>query len=210
MRRLTAFLVPTLALGTLLATGCAEHRYQSNDPYYGSYGRYYGGEDPYYRQWLAERRYNYVEYNRLNQERQREYWEWRRRNEARFRDDPRFRTNADRVANSDIKHVTGCTADGQGNVYFVNMWTTPTPPKPFTGNIVKLDTEAGTSSVIASGLNFPNMDVVGPDGNLYFSADSVCPAAGIAGFCPQGGTIWKLALPHENDGDGDNNHNHRD
>jgi hypothetical protein len=114
------------------------------------------------------------------------------------------------VANSDIKHVTGCTADGQGNVYFVNMWTTPTPPQPFTGNIVKLDTEAGTSSVIASGLNFPNMDVVGPDGNLYFSADSVCPAAGIAGFCPQGGTIWKLALPHENDGDGDNNHNRRD
>lgn len=110
------------------------------------------------------------------------------------------------VANADIKHVTGCTADGQGNVYFVNMWTTPTPPQPFTGNIVKLDTEEGTSSVIAAGLNFPNMDVVGPDGNLYFSADSVCPAAGIAGFCPQGGTVWKLALPHQNDEGGDNNH----
>ena len=49
--------------------------------------------DPYYRQWLAERRYNYVEYNRLNRERQREYWEWRRANEARFRNDPRFRDN---------------------------------------------------------------------------------------------------------------------
>jgi len=113
------------------------------------------------------------------------------------------------VANSDIKHVTGCAADGQGNVYFVNMWSTPTPPQPFTGNIVKLDTEEGTSSVIASGLNFPNMDVVGPDGNLYFSADSVCPAAGIPGFCPHGGTVWKLALPHENDDHGDKN-NRRD
>jgi hypothetical protein len=111
------------------------------------------------------------------------------------------------VANSDIKHVTGCTADGQGNVYFVNMWTTPTPPQPFTGDIVKLDTEHATSSVIAAGLNFPNMDVVGPDGNLYFSADSICPAGGIANFCPQGGTVWKLGLPHENDGD---KHDRRD
>jgi len=88
------------------------------------------------------------------------------------------------------------------------MWSTPTPPQPFTGNIVKLDTETGTSSVIAAGLNFPNMDVVGPDGNLYFSADSVCPAAGIQGFCPLGGTVWKLALPQENDDHGDNN-NHQ-
>src|SRR5256885_2765505 len=112
------------------------------------------------------------------------------------------------VDNPDLKHVTGCTADGQGNVYFVNMWTTPTPPQPFTGNIVKLDTQEGTSSVIAAGLNFPNMDVVGPDGNLYFSADSICPTTGIPGLCAQGGTVWKLALPHDNDGD--DNHSRRD
>jgi hypothetical protein len=111
------------------------------------------------------------------------------------------------VDNSDLKHVTGCAADGQGNVYFVNMWTTPTPPSPGTGNIVKLDTETGTSSVIAAELSFPNMDVVGPDGNLYFSADSICPAAGIPGFCPGGGTVWKLALAHNNDEGGDK---HRD
>ena len=55
--------------------------------------------------------------------------------------------------------------------------------------------------MIADGLNFPNMDVVGPDGNLYFSADSVCPAGGIANFCPDGGTIWKLALSN-NSGEG--------
>src|SRR5438309_9559830 len=107
------------------------------------------------------------------------------------------------IDNSDLKHVTGCTADGQGNVYFVNMWTTPTPPQPFTGNIVKLDTQEGTSSVLAAGLNFPNMAVLGPDGNIFFSADSVCPATGIPGLCAQGGTVWKLALPHDNDGDDD-------
>jgi hypothetical protein len=114
------------------------------------------------------------------------------------------------VANPYIKHVTGCAADRNDNVYFVNMWNTPGPPNPFTGDIVKLNTESGTSSVIAAGLNFPNMDVVGPDGNLYFSADSICPATGIPQLCDGGGTVWKLALPHENDGDGDNNHNRRD
>ena len=102
-------------------------------------------------------------------------------------------TSATLVPNALLKHVTGCTADRAGNVYFVNMWTTPTFPTPFTGDIVKMSDE-GTSSVIASGINFPNMDTVGPDGNLYFSADSVCPAAGIPGLCPNGGTVWKFAL----------------
>jgi hypothetical protein len=92
MRLFSGLLISTLALGTILTTGCAEHRYQ-NDPYYGygGYSGYYGQNDPYYRQWLAERQYNYIEYNRLNRERQREYWEWRRQNEARLRQDPRFR-----------------------------------------------------------------------------------------------------------------------
>src|SRR5438270_3205878 len=92
MRLFSGLLVSTLAVGTIMATGCAEHRYRGNDPYYGS-SRYYGQNDPYYRQWLAERRYNYVEYNRLNRARQQEYWNWRRQNEARFRNDPRFRDN---------------------------------------------------------------------------------------------------------------------
>ena len=105
-------------------------------------------------------------------------------------------TSATLVPNSLLHHVTGCTADRAGNVYFVNMWTTPTFPTDHTGDIVKMSDE-GTSSRIASGLNFPNMDAVGPDGNLYFSADSVCPAAGITGLCPGGGTVWKLALEQE-------------
>ena len=106
-------------------------------------------------------------------------------------------TSATQVQNANLKHITGCTSDGEDNAYFVNMWTTPNFPTPFTGNIVKVDAETGTSSVIANGLNFPNMDTFGPDGNLYFSADSVCLSEGIAGFCPNGGTVWKLALPHE-------------
>ncbi|MDQ6713321.1 MAG: ScyD/ScyE family protein, partial [Candidatus Dormibacteraeota bacterium] len=87
-------------------------------------------------------------------------------------------TSATQVHNEFLKHVTGCASDGQDNLYFVNMWTTPGPPQPFKGDIVKFSAEEGTSSVIAGGLNFPNMDVVGPDGNLYFSANSVCPAEG--------------------------------
>jgi hypothetical protein len=114
-------------------------------------------------------------------------------------------TAATLVPNPLLTHVTGCTTDESGNVYFVNMWTTPTFPSPFSGNIVKLSSEDGTSSVIAGGLNFPNMDAVGPDGNLYFSADSVCPAGGIPNFCPHGGTVWKLALLHDNSEGGDRN-----
>jgi len=118
--------------------------------------------------------------------------------------------SAKRIDNPNIKHVTGCAADRNENVYFVNMWTTPGAPNPFTGDIVKLDTEKGTSSVVASGLNFPNMDVVGPDGNLYFSADSICPAEGIAGFCPQGGTVWKLGLAQASDTGDRHHHGGRD
>jgi hypothetical protein len=102
-----------------------------------------------------------------------------------------------------LKHVTGCTSDENGNLYLVNMWTTPGPPGPnalFTGNIVKFNADDGTSSVVAAGLNLPNMDTIGPDGNLYVSADSVCPASGYP-FCPHGGTVWKVTLPSE-----DNNH----
>jgi hypothetical protein len=92
MRLFSGLLISSLALGTIVTTGCAEHRYSGNGPYYGSSG-YYGYNDPYYRQWLAERRYNYIEYNRLDRARQQEYWNWRRQNEARFRNDPRFRDN---------------------------------------------------------------------------------------------------------------------
>lgn len=92
MRGLKPVLISTLILGSMIMTGCAERRYSTYDPYYGN-GGYYGwnaNEDAYYRQWLAERRYGYIDYNRLDRARQREYWEWKNRNAARFRHDPRF------------------------------------------------------------------------------------------------------------------------
>lgn len=115
MRLFSGLLISTLAVGTIVTTGCAEHRYR-NDPYYG-YGGYYG-QDPYYREWLAERRYDNIEYNRLSRERQREYWEWRRQNEARFRNDPRFR---DRVVrndhDADDRRRNDHDADDRGRIY---------------------------------------------------------------------------------------------
>src|SRR5579859_5925061 len=112
MHALKPILVSTLILGSLAFTGCAEHRYRSYDPYYSSYGYY--GNDPYYREWLAERRFDYIEYNRLSRERQREYWEWRRQNEARFRDDPRFRDNQRVVRNDRNDHDAD---DRRGRTY---------------------------------------------------------------------------------------------
>jgi hypothetical protein len=118
MRLFSGLLISTLALGTIVTTGCAEHRYR-NDPYgyggYGGYGGYYGANDPYYRQWLAERRYDNIEYNRLSRERQREYWEWRRQNEARFRNDPRFRDNQRYAPNG--RYANDHDRDDRGRTY---------------------------------------------------------------------------------------------
>jgi hypothetical protein len=83
MRRSLAVILSAAALGTMVvaATGCAEHRYQTSTPYYDS--PYYGysgwdaAEQARYREWLAERRYGNLEYNRLTAERQQEYWAWR-------------------------------------------------------------------------------------------------------------------------------------
>jgi hypothetical protein len=38
-----------------------------------------------YRQWLAERNYNYVDYDQLRPEDQRDYWKWRHKQEKRER-----------------------------------------------------------------------------------------------------------------------------
>lgn len=111
---------------------------------------------------------------------------------------------ATQVSVPQLRHVTGCTTDKNGNLYLVNMWNTVGPPgqdSAFTGNVVKFKADEGTSSVVASGLNFPNMVTVGPDGNLYVTADSVCPATGIPLLCPLGGTVWKVTLPSENNQD---------
>src|SRR6202158_1708485 len=114
---------------------------------------------------------------------------------------------ATQVAAPLLRHVTGCTRDSHGNIYLVSMWNNLGPPgmdSPFTGNIVKFNTGSGASSMVATGLDFPNMVTIGPDGNLYVTADSVCPADGSLPFCPNGGTVWKVKLPSENNQDNQN------
>jgi hypothetical protein len=111
---------------------------------------------------------------------------------------------ATRVSVPLLRHVTGCTSDRNGNLYLVNMWNTPGPPGPgsvATGNIIKFKTESGAASIVTSGLDFPNMVTIGPDGNLYVTADSVCPATNSYPFCPLGGTVWKVTLPSETNQD---------
>jgi hypothetical protein len=100
-----------------------------------------------------------------------------------------------------IHHVTGCASDGN-NLYLVNMWTTPGFPSPFTGSVVKYRTDKGSASIVAQGLNFPNMVTVGPEGALYVSADSICPAGGIPGLCPNGGTLLRITTHDEDDNNG--------
>ena len=100
MRRSLAVILSTATLGTMIAaTGCAEHRYPTSGPYYGpnyGYSSWDAAEQARYREWLAERRYGYVEYNRLNAERQREYWAWRNSRYGNVQD--QYRTyNRDRI-----------------------------------------------------------------------------------------------------------------
>jgi hypothetical protein len=78
MRRFSAVLISTLALGTIVAsTGCAEQHRGTYDPYYHDYHRWNTGEEVYYKQWVGERHYEYVEYKHQTADRQKEYWRWR-------------------------------------------------------------------------------------------------------------------------------------
>jgi hypothetical protein len=80
------------------------------------------------------------------------------------------------------RHFTGCAADAAGNVYLVSIFDGAGFPTPNSGEVVELAANSsGSVSTIASGLNFPNMIAIGPDGQLYVTVNSVCPA--IAGTC---------------------------
>src|ERR1700756_3991639 len=76
MRRSSALLTLTLALGTLATvattTGCAEHRYRVYDSYHSDYHTWNADEDRYYRSWLGERHYHYVEFKAQPPDRQKE------------------------------------------------------------------------------------------------------------------------------------------
>jgi hypothetical protein len=122
----------------------------------------------------------------------------------------------DSAGNPVLTHVTGCTTDDNGNLYLVNMFGPGIPftsPSFFAGNVVKYPTgeDGGSASVVAANLVFPNMAAIGPDGNLYVTAGSICPADGSlpasvppggANPCVGGGKVLKISLPHD---EGDNN-----
>jgi hypothetical protein len=105
-------------------------------------------------------------------------------------------------------HITGCASDQHGNVYFVNMFGSGapfvTPDKGsnfFIGNVVKYNVESGSKSLLVPALQFPNMDTIGPDGNLYVSVGSICGSTPVIGppcFGATGGVV-KITLPHQSE-----------
>lgn len=62
-----------------------EHQRRAYDQENRDYHNWDNREDRMYRQWLAERNYNYVDYDQLRQEDQRDYWRWRHKQEKRER-----------------------------------------------------------------------------------------------------------------------------
>lgn len=115
------------------------------------------------------------------------------------------------IHSSLFSHITGCTSDRHGNVYFVNMFGPGNPPGPgkmptpsfLNGSIVKYNTRTGSASVLANhqmfaNLLFPNMDAIGPDGNLYVSNGSICAASPGQPPCfGLTGGVLEITLPHE-------------
>jgi hypothetical protein len=92
------------------------------------------------------------------------------------------------------RHFTGCAADAAGNVYLVSMFSGGGFPTPGTGSVVELAANSsGSVSTIVSGLNFPNMIAIGPDGQLYVSVNSVCPARPGGKCGPATGAVVKIS-----------------
>lgn len=84
-----------------------------------------------------------------------------------------------------LSHVTGCTADEDGNLYLVNMFGPGTfGDRSFPiGSVVKYNTESHRGSVLATAASNPLLFLpydaaIGPDGNLYVTAGAMCDSAG--------------------------------
>jgi hypothetical protein len=91
-----------------------------------------------------------------------------------------------------MRHFTGCAADAAGNVYLVSMFA-GLFPNPGTGSVVKLAANSsGSVSTVASNLLFSNGITVGPDGQLYVSVGSVCPATPGGPCGPATGGVVKI------------------
>jgi hypothetical protein len=108
-----------------------------------------------------------------------------------------------RIPLAGVHHFTGCVSDGLDHLYLVDMWSTPGPPIPAgpqsaagTGAVVEYDRKSGTTTTLASGLDFPNGIALAKDGTLYVSVGSTCTATGTPfPYCAKGGSIVKLVQP---------------
>jgi hypothetical protein len=87
MLRVKGFLGPLVLgaamLAPVLTVGCAAHtRYY--DDYRADYHPWNDGEVRAYRVYLAERHWEYRDFNRLNHDEQRDYWRWRHDHPGRY------------------------------------------------------------------------------------------------------------------------------
>ena len=95
-----------------------------------------------------------------------------------------------------LNHVNGCTADDDGNVYVVDMFSGFTPTFDFlpnTGSVVKIGPHG--AKTIAKGLNLPGGIAIGPGGGIYVSNNAICPAdlTGVpAEVCTASGQVVRL------------------
>ena len=113
-----------------------------------------------------------------------------------------------------LTHVTGCTAGKDGTLYLVNMFGAGAPFQSatfFRGSVVRFNTDRGTGSELADSfsspsLTLPYMPAIGPDGNLYVTAGTICNSAGDSPFPPgapnpcmaggkPGGKVVRIDLP---------------
>jgi hypothetical protein len=96
------------------------------------------------------------------------------------------KTDTLRLRNSGLEQVLGL-AFKHGDLYALEMSTTPGGPTPGTGAIVRLQDDRAPETIV-SGLTFPTGMTVGPDGAFYVSEHGF-------GFGAGEGRILRVTLP---------------